>query len=223
MNSRKVLSLVTTLSIIFNFLTPIRIFADNAITGGSDTTGGISVNVAISDWQITGSGTIPVHLYVPSGTLSMTTTTGLTFTGASSGSNLYFSGSLEDINNALTTLQYLNGSAGTYTIELSLVAAGQIIYPATGHVYEVINNGSSITATAARAAALARSYNNEGIVWGYLANITSSEEDAFVGARLTQDGWFGASDEGSEGTWQWRDGPEAGTTFWTGLFDGVAS
>jgi len=51
-------------------------------------------------------------------------------------------------------------------------------------------------------------------VTGYLANITSSDENTFVAARITQDGWFGASDAGVEGDWVWLDGPEADDLFW---------
>ncbi len=86
-------------------------------------------------------------------------------------------------------------------------------------MYEVVNHGSSITATTARSEALARSING---VSGYLANITSSEENSFVAARITQDGWFGASDASVEGDWVWRDGPEAGTLFWRGTAGGTA-
>ena len=49
---------------------------------------------------------------------------------------------------------------------------------------------------------------------GYLANITSSDENTFVAARITQDCWFGASDAGVEGDWVWLDGPEADDLFW---------
>lgn len=86
-------------------------------------------------------------------------------------------------------------------------------------MYEVVNHGSSITATDARTAALARSING---VSGYLANITSSEENSFVAARITQDGWFGASDAALEGDWVWLDGPESGTLFWRGTAGGTA-
>lgn len=202
---------------------PVHTFAAASFTGGTNVSGGLNVQVSITDLQVTGVGagdTVPVFLYVPAGSLSMTTTTGLTFTGASSGQRLYFSGTLTDVNTALATLKYTHSSAGTFTLEASIIEAGQIYDPSTQHIYEVVNNGSSITATAARSAATARSING---VSGYLANITSSDENSFVAARITQDGWFGASDSGVEGTWQWLDGPEAGTTFWTGTASGTAS
>lgn len=64
---------------------------------------------------------MPVFLYVPAGSLSMTTTTGINFTGSSSGQRLYFSGTLTDINAALSTLKYTYGSAGTFTLEASII------------------------------------------------------------------------------------------------------
>ena len=57
---------------------------------------------------------------------------------------------------------------------------------------------------------------------GYLATVTSVEENNFLTDRFLDDdgglprGWLGGSDNGSEGDWTWRDGPEAGTQFWNG-------
>lgn len=201
---------------------PAHTFAAASFTGGSNVSGAPNATISITDLQVTGAGagdTVPVFLYVPNGSLSMTTTTGLTFTGASSGQRLYFSGTLTDVNTALATLKYTHSSTGTFTLEASIIGSGQIYDPSTQHIYEVVNNGSAISATNARTAALARSING---VSGYLANITSSDENSFVAARISQDGWFGASDSGVEGTWQWLDGPEAGTTFWIGTAGGTA-
>jgi len=173
-------------------------FAAASFTGGTNVSGGLNVQVSITDLQVTGVGagdTVPVFLYVPAGSLSMTTTTGLTFTGASTGQRLYFSGTLANVNTALATLQFTYGSAGTFTLEASIIGSGQIYDPSTQHMYEVVNNGSPITATAARAAALIRTIN---LIPGYLANITSADENSFVAARISQDGWFGASDAGLE-------------------------
>eukprot|EP00760_Papus_ankaliazontas_P006602 PhM_4_TR13103/c0_g1_i1/m.83043 len=58
-------------------------------------------------------------------------------------------------------------------------------------------------------------------VWGlsgYLASIPNSAvNDAFIGAGFSS-AFIGLSDEGDEGTWKWRVGPESGTvatfTFW---------
>jgi hypothetical protein len=51
---------------------------------------------------------------------------------------------------------------------------------------------------------------------GYLATITSAEEQAAVLALVggSTPAWIGASDAAVEGTWVWETGPEAGTVFW---------
>lgn len=201
---------------------PANTFAAASFTGGSNVSGAPNTTISITDLQVTGAAggdTVPVFLYVPNGSLSMTTTTGLTFTGSSSGQRLYFSGTLTDVNTALATLKYTHSSTGTFTLEASIIEAGQIYDPSSQHIYEVVNNGSAISATAARTAATSRSING---VSGYLANITSSDENSFVAARISQDGWFGASDAGTEGDWVWLDGPESGTLFWRGTASGTA-
>ncbi len=50
---------------------------------------------------------------------------------------------------------------------------------------------------------------------GYLATITSAQENAFiVGLTSGAAVWLGGSDVSEEGTWRWTQGPEAGTVFW---------
>jgi flagellar hook-associated protein 2 len=51
-----------------------------------------------------------------------------------------------------------------------------------------------------------------GTLTGYLTNITSAEEMAFIQSKgLRSDVWIGLSDATNEGQWRWLDGPEAGT------------
>lgn len=81
---KRTLSSLTTIALCASFILPIRTFAATSFTGGSDVSGGLNVQVSITDLQVTGAApgdTVPVFLYVPAGSLSMTTTTGLTFTG----------------------------------------------------------------------------------------------------------------------------------------------
>lgn len=53
---------------------------------------------------------------------------------------------------------------------------------------------------------------------GYLATITSQEENDFLYNYITQEGYssayFGLSDEGTEGTWLWSNGEELSYTNW---------
>lgn len=63
----------------------------------------------------------------------------------------------------------------------------------------------------ARTAALARSHLGMA---GYLATVTSAAENAFLTSLSGAVGYLGGSDETTEGTWRWVDGPEAGQAFW---------
>lgn len=49
---------------------------------------------------------------------------------------------------------------------------------------------------------------------GYLANITSLDEQRFLKDKLNVPAWIGGSDNTTEGIWQWNDGPEAGQVFY---------
>lgn len=193
----------------------------NSLTDGSDVQGEPEVSVAITDLQVTGSSssTVSVYLFVPTGSLSMTTVAGLTFLDdAETGSSLYFSGLVADVNTALATLQYTGSEIGNFELEAALVSAGFVYYPGNGHVYEVVNNGDPITADDAKIAANARNFDG---IPGYLATITSAEESEYLTTRFTEDGWLGASDAEEEGDWKWIDGPEEGTSFWSGAAEGA--
>ncbi len=184
-----------------------------ALTGSNSFSGTTSVAMPITDLQISGTGSepVPVKLRVTSGTLAMSTTTGLTFTGGQTGATLQFSGSLTNVNNALATLTYTRGSTGTDTLEVSLVNPGEVFFEENGHLYKYISG--TITWTNAQTAAAAQTAYDSN---GYLATITSQDENNFVAARITGDGWFGASDSAVEGAWRWVTGPETGTQFWSG-------
>lgn len=192
---------------------------DLSLTGATSTVAVVGVPLAITDLQIAGSttSTVPVKLVVSNGTLEMGTTDGLTFTGDETGSTLEFSGSLANVNSALATLTYTRASAGADTLEVSLVEAGEVFFGDNGHLYKFISG--TITWTAAESAAeLQTAYG----VSGYLATITSEDENDFVADRLEGDGWMGASDAASEGDWKWVTGPETGTSFWSGAGGGSA-
>lgn len=192
---------------------------DPDITGGSAVVGVSGVATPITDLQVAGTGnpTVPVKLRVTSGTLAMSTTTGLTFTGGSTGSTLQFSGTLTNVNAALSTLTYTRSGTGTDTLEVSLVQPGEVFFEDTGHLYEYV----SYNANWVNANTNAQTRTKYGAT-GYLTTITSQAENDFVAARLTNAGWMGASDSASEGDWKWVTGPESGTSFWSGLSGGSA-
>lgn len=194
--------------------------AGEVFTGGSAVNGVIGSDIEITDLQIGGTGndTLPVNLYVSSGSLEMGTSTGLTFVGSSSGQNLQFSGTRSNINAALATLVYTPALPGAVTIEAALVTDDEVYNPLNGHVYKVVNEDEGITWDDAYtdANALER-YGADG----YLVTITSEEEDQFLVERLSDDGWMGASDIEDDGDWKWINGPEEDTSFWSGVVDGV--
>lgn len=86
------------------------------------------------------------------------------------------------------------------------------------HWYDYVPASSifaPIDFASARSAALTSSHLGQP---GYLATITSAQEQAFVqsafpflvGFGATGNAWLGASDAAVEGEWRWLDGPEAG-------------
>lgn len=188
-----------------------------SILGSNSLSTTVNVALPISDVQISGTSVtdVPVKLFVTSGTLQMSTTTGLTFTGGQTGSTLYFSGSLANVNAALATLTYTRASTGTDTLEVSLVNPGEVFFTTNNHLYKFISG--NINWNSAKSAA-------EGLTAygaaGYLATITSQEENDFVSGRLTGDGWIGGSDSAVEGAWRWVTGPESSTQFWSGTAGG---
>ena len=106
--------------------------------------------ISNSGTTIAVSGLDPIKVVVSatSGTVKITTTTGLTApTGYSnvqwSGTNeIGFEGTLNNVNNALATLQYL----GSGTITVSPTSSSILYYSGTGNYYEFINTQKSWTA-----------------------------------------------------------------------------
>ena len=88
--------------------------------------------------------------------------------------------------------------------------------PSTEHFY-VYKENIGITWSEAKDLAELSSYFG---LQGYLVTIFSEEENIISAEQISGTGWIGASDEGTEGVWNWVTGPEAGTNFWNGNFTG---
>jgi hypothetical protein len=134
---------------------------------------------------------------------SYNVTTGvLTLTGAASASSY---------EAALQAVRYYNSSETPSTasrvITFSL-SGGSLYNETTGHYYEFVS-APGISWTNARTGAATLSLYG---LQGYLATITSSQENDFLTAKVSGTAWIGASDAAVEGVWRWVTGPESGSS-----------
>ena len=90
--------------------------------------------------------------------------------------------------------------------------------PFTGHFYVFIDQ-INITWQQAKIAAESQTYFG---LQGYLATITSEQENQIAAVQTNNVGWIGANDEVTEDDWRWVTGPEGlqnggtGISFWNG-------
>lgn len=212
---RRIASLSASFLLLMGIVLPaVPVHAANEdISTVSNKTATIGEPLAITDLSITGDGndSVTVALQAHHGTFAFGTEVA-TVTGTGSDA-VTINGLRNDVNATLATLTYTPTSLGADTIEVNLGSniTGVIIDPMGGHAYKIVDD--NLTWNQARTAAKQLVY---GGVQGYLANITSESEDEFIVEHLTGNGWIGASDQGNEGDWKWLDGPEAGTSFWSG-------
>ena len=151
----------------------------------------------------------------PTGTtFSILTTTGLTrATGYTTWTNITrisFTGTMSDINNALSSLK-INTSSALGNVQISVSTT---VNP-TGYYYNAINGHFyrpiSTTATYDNAKTLSTQQTFKGQT-GYLVTITSSNEESFVISNVPQNNiWFALTDRAQEGYWRIDAGPENGT------------
>jgi hypothetical protein len=188
------------------------------LTGSSSYTGTRDDDIAIDDLQVQGVGSdqVALNLLVSSGTLSMSNIEGLNFTEQQTGRNLHFSGTRTDLNVALATLTFTTSETANATLQVVVDGLENSVYDAAKHhIYEVDTPGFYPTWSEANTAAQGKIFSG---ATGYLATITSSDEQNFV-SRLTSEGWIGGSDIDQEGEWKWVGGDEAGLSFWQGDAD----
>jgi hypothetical protein len=184
------------------------------LSGGTSVSGTAGIPIAVTDLQIDDADNdmLLVNLAVPSGTLQLGATAGITFSGSSTGADITFSGTRTDLNNSLTTLTYTPKVAGAVTIEATLRGAADGNRDTFGgHFYQIVT--ANTVWGSAKTAAEASTF---GGVSGYLANVTSADEEAYLQERIGNWMWTGGSDSATEGEWGWTGGPENGTTFWNG-------
>ena len=149
-------------------------------------------------------------------------------TGEDGYDEIAFTGTQTQVNAALETLQYKSPTGGgDESLGISASLSGAAYFAGNGHYYKFVS--ASLKWSEAKAAAASSSFNG---LTGYLATITSAEENAFIVEKTGgTSAWVGGSDDyehinlatgtstfanitESEGHWYWVTGPEAGTEFW---------
>jgi hypothetical protein len=82
-----------------------------------------------------------------------------------------------------------------------------------GHFYEFVAfSGGSGNWDQAFSLANGSSFNG---LQGYLATVTSAEENSFLSSLSTNVAYLGGTSAGTPGTWRWANGPETGDVFFT--------
>ncbi|WP_461631437.1 MBG domain-containing protein [Labilibaculum euxinus] len=96
--------------------------------------------------------------------------------------------------------------------ELTISFANSYYLASTGHFYEFV--GATDAFNTASANASAKTYYG---LQGYLATITSADENTFIKDKIPSNiewSWIGGSDNELENTWKWITGPETDTIFY---------
>ena len=130
-----------------------------------------------------------------------------------SGSTIGISGTQDQLNAALSSGYVPKGCDPVRNITGTVVPANGYKYNAgNGHWYAEVSGQTR--GGSARDAAKAKTIP-QGIGNGYLANITSAQENDFIKNNFGSSPQIGGSDAAKEGDWYWMDGPEAGTKFYS--------
>lgn len=167
--------------------------------------------VSGANWAA-GSGTLKAVISSSGGQIRTTSTANLAAVagyaalGASSLSSssgryeMAFTGTAANLNAALATLQ-VNNTTGLGDVVVEIVPSDISVFtnPDTGITSYYYVETVNATWSAARSAALAMVKADLGLPSdydnGYLANVTSAAENAFLTEKLNADSWMGASDE----------------------------
>lgn len=114
-------------------------------------------------------------------------------------------------------------SGATSTVSISANLGKPVYRSANGHYYEFVSvpsgEGTALPSwSASEAAAKASTFLG---LQGYLASVTSAQENAFLTATFDSRGWIGGqADVNRKWTWVGAASPENGKSFWNGNADG---
>lgn len=101
------------------------------------------------------------------------------------------------------------GASGIASADVLAPTEWTVASGGNGHSYAFVAGDFTWDEALAGAA----NFTNGGSV-GYLATVTSAEENAFLAALSPNLAWLGGSDHGAAvDDWTWRTGPEAGQAF----------
>jgi hypothetical protein len=228
--------------LVLTFPTAAADFLQNEWRSVSDVTGVIP--------GVTGGNGGTIRATVSAGTsgkLRLQTTVGITASTSytltdfdaddSTGlETISFQGNVSDVNDALASMNFRRiTDTGTNTLTASVTEGTGLVFGTNYYeVYnssDVIGGSSSISADNAFKFAASRKLDSTAVgisCQGYLATITSADEQEFAYERVKTASWIGASDEfsyvnaatgattyanqtESEGKFYWVTGPERGT------------
>jgi hypothetical protein len=201
------------------------------VTSTSTTLVAVGSSTPLAGVGVTGysnpSTTLLVTVSTTLGSLSMTTTSGLTLSygySSFSGGTISFTGDPADVENGLASLVLdAPGSTGTATVAVTVTTnqSGIAYLPSTGHYYEFVA-ASGLNWSTASADAASMTFDGET---GYLASIPNAAVNAFIEAHINgaHDVWAGArstnypsgynGNTGIQRVWRWSGGPLAGDIF----------
>jgi hypothetical protein len=219
------LALVALLALVGVFV--VASPAAAALTAASSTStasvmGGTTSALAAMSVTADAGDSVSVTVSTTVGTLTVDTGTGITlaYGYAATGAEVAFSGSDAQVNAALASIQLsVPESAKGSSTTIAIVAVGgtsSVVYSAdTGHFYEYVAD-AGVSWGAARTAALGRTYSGQT---GYLATVPSAAVNSLITSKIpgALNVWLGAQAIANFGgyarSWQWMDGPLAGTEF----------
>jgi hypothetical protein len=136
-----------------------------------------------------------------------------------------FNGTVADVTSVLAegvTWVAPATSTGDITVSVAQTETGLYYNHANGHYYKPVNDNA---VTWGEAVDRADNTTKYGMV-GYLATVTSRQENDFITYNTTTDSmWLGGSDSGGSNgsSYTWRTGPESGQQFWSGNDNGSVS
>ena len=127
-------------------------------------------------------------------------------------------GALTDTRNVTINVTNVNEAPSFDPVQRVLATDANLRYNATtGNFYRYVGTGANFSAAQANAAG---SLLNG--VAGYVANVNSATENAFLQSLIFAPVWLGGSDSTVEGEWRFTGGTDSGLMFWLGGVAGSA-